>query len=252
MRVPLLSSAPLAAACCSPGCSLRKTAAEKQGMMATPPWAAPAPPRCAHGCATCGSSPTRQVVARLPLSSHVTERRDSAHARAAAAPVAPGLLTSTASVLSEKPLHVHAPSQPLSSHRLLACPLHMQTVGLLPTNCPPAMDSPALQAAYAQSMFAYVDVSPAGGPAKWADPLRPTCSLPPAPLSQLRSATRPPHLCLLSPHLFPFACADPRAPACAHHPAPRADPAHQELRRQAWGLPRPRGVVGGPARCSAA
>lgn len=68
-RVPLSSSAPLAAACRFPGCSLRKTAAEKQGMMATPPWAAPSPPRCAHGCATCGSSPTRQVVARLPLSS---------------------------------------------------------------------------------------------------------------------------------------------------------------------------------------
>ncbi|KAL4423234.1 hypothetical protein ABPG77_000026 [Micractinium sp. CCAP 211/92] len=32
-----------------------------------------------------------------------------------------------------------------------------QTVGLLPTNCPPAMDSPALQAAYSQSIFAYVD-----------------------------------------------------------------------------------------------
>lgn len=32
-----------------------------------------------------------------------------------------------------------------------------QTVGLLPTHCPPAMDSPALQAAYAQSLFAYID-----------------------------------------------------------------------------------------------
>lgn len=45
----------------------------------------------------------------------------------------------------------------------------MQTVGLLPTNCPPAMDSPALQAAYSQSIFAYVDVSPAGRPAKWGE-----------------------------------------------------------------------------------
>lgn len=34
-----------------------------------------------------------------------------------------------------------------------------QTVGLLPTHCPPALDSPALVAAYAQSGFAYMDVS---------------------------------------------------------------------------------------------
>lgn len=34
-----------------------------------------------------------------------------------------------------------------------------QTVGLLPTHCPPALDSPALAAAYAQSGFAYMDVS---------------------------------------------------------------------------------------------
>lgn len=33
-----------------------------------------------------------------------------------------------------------------------------QTVGLLPTHCPPAMDSPTLQAAHAQSAYAYVDV----------------------------------------------------------------------------------------------
>ncbi|PRW59064.1 HASTY 1-like isoform X1 isoform B [Chlorella sorokiniana] len=32
-----------------------------------------------------------------------------------------------------------------------------QTVGLLPTHCPPVMDSPALAAAYAQSGFAYID-----------------------------------------------------------------------------------------------
>ena len=35
---------------------------------------------------------------------------------------------------------------------------YLQTVGLLPTHCPPAMDSPALAAAYAQSGFAYIDV----------------------------------------------------------------------------------------------
>ena len=38
-----------------------------------------------------------------------------------------------------------------------------QTVGLLPTHCPPAMDSPALAAAYAQSGFAYIEVRGAGG-----------------------------------------------------------------------------------------
>jgi hypothetical protein len=35
----------------------------------------------------------------------------------------------------------------------------LQTVGLLPTHCPPAMDSAAIQAAYVQSGFAYMDVS---------------------------------------------------------------------------------------------
>lgn len=34
----------------------------------------------------------------------------------------------------------------------------LQTVGLLPTHCPQAMDSAAIQAAYAQSAFAYIDV----------------------------------------------------------------------------------------------
>ena len=35
----------------------------------------------------------------------------------------------------------------------------LQTVGLRPTHCPPAMDSAAIQAAYVQSGFAYIDVS---------------------------------------------------------------------------------------------
>ena len=39
--------------------------------------------------------------------------------------------------------------------RLLAA---AQTVGLLPTHCAPAMDSPVIQAAYVQSAYAYVEV----------------------------------------------------------------------------------------------
>lgn len=31
-------------------------------------------------------------------------------------------------------------------------------MGLLPTHCPPAMDSAAIQAAYVQSAFAYIEV----------------------------------------------------------------------------------------------
>jgi len=57
--------------------------------------------------------------------------------------------------LAEPPCH----AAPLRC--LCAC---VQTVGLLPTHCPPAMDSPTLQAAFAQSVFAYIEVG------NWAEP----------------------------------------------------------------------------------
>lgn len=216
--------------------SLRRTAAGRRGTMATPRWGAPAPPRFAPGCGTCGSSPTRQAAAaaqrtsRCRARAHLTTTPADGHAL----PEWLASLARTKAALSwrhacrfarapccadGRPAAHQLPAshgQPHATSRLFAVAVclhrceHGWHVCRSGACMPPCCETFRAQLARALQ-------SPNAS-------LRMQARSPPAPRAR----------CAHPPPTHPPAVVG--APARAHHPAPRAHPAHQELRRQAEAL----------------